>query len=248
MNIARYPVVTRSGSETLAKMASIIRTDYSYVGKTANTEVEELNNESTKYTDVVACCGDCIVKSWYIIQKGVVDTIKQIGIQYWDKYGKIILEEKIDSNNRMEICDSSSKDIIKIGYKAAKTQDDRECIVKLGIFGNTLLASSPREDKVRCDKALVMGIEIFERCKEGIKIVDFASEAYSFIARNDFQYKVGEIVQVPNFNGNLQQICVPGIHFYWVQFRCLQYFGIHNDAIITGLHKQSINNLLIESS
>jgi hypothetical protein len=225
MNSVRYPIVTRSGSEVIIKAFPIIYTTSTVV------DIETLESGLMKYTNPITCCEDCIIKSWYIIQEGVFNIIKQIGIQYWTKHGQLILEEKINEDNRLVTETEFSSKKTRIGYKAALSKDGKECIVKLGILEDTLLASAPGEDKVRCNKALVLDIETFERVTDGIKITGQIQEAYSFIACNNFLYRIGEISQVSDFNGNLRLICVPGIHFYWMRFRCLQYFGIYKDLL-----------------
>lgn len=66
--------------------------------------------------------------------------------------------------------------------------------------------SSATTNKCRCDKAIVKSITSIDR-----------SESFNtaFSRRdNDFIYKVGETVSVPNFDEDRFYECAPGIHFF----------------------------------
>ena len=80
-----------------------------------------------------------------------------------------------------------------IGYKKAKTKDKEEVIIKL-LITEDALRSSAITRKCRCSKAKVLSITSLDEIKS-------YNEAYSNWD-NTFIYKVGEIVEVDNFDIN----------------------------------------------
>ena len=88
-----------------------------------------------------------------------------------------------------------------IGYKKAE-----EYIVKLEI-PESAQRSSATGRKCRCDKAKVLEIQNLDGTKASVKKV---CSGYD----EDFIYKVGEIVSVPNFDTYRFNECAPGIHFF----------------------------------
>ena len=88
-----------------------------------------------------------------------------------------------------------------IGFKKANNY-----IVELEISEDSRRCSATSY-KCRCDKAKVLSITDLEGDE-----CDFNSVSSDF--DNDFVYKVGEIVEEPNFNEDRWDECSEGIHFF----------------------------------
>ena len=93
-----------------------------------------------------------------------------------------------------------------VGWKKAYSVDDTSitCIVKL-LIPKSAKRSNATGRKCRCSKAKVISIE----GEDGKKL----QEAYSARDMN-FRYKVGETVEVKDFDDNRWNECAPGIHFF----------------------------------
>ncbi|CAH6420442.1 Hypothetical protein UVM_LOCUS150 [uncultured virus] len=52
------------------------------------------------------------------------------------------------------------------------------------------------------------------------------SEARAFIHASDFRYKVGEAIEIPDFRPDLNEVCVPGIHFHAAQEEAFNWHGV----------------------
>lgn len=97
-----------------------------------------------------------------------------------------------------------------IGYKKAS-----EHIVKLEICEDAL-RSSATSRKCRCSKAKVLEIQDIDGTPSGL----------TSIASNydpSFIYKVGEIVEVKDFDTNRWNECAPGIHFFITRDEAMKY-------------------------
>ena len=104
-----------------------------------------------------------------------------------------------------------------IGYKKAKTKkEDKEekVIVKL-LITEDALRSSATTRKCRCSKAKVLSITSLD----GIILY---SEAYSNWD-NTFIYRVGEIVEVKDFDTNRWDECSTGIHHFITRKEAVEY-------------------------
>ena len=88
-----------------------------------------------------------------------------------------------------------------IGYKKA-----RNYIVELEILSDARRCSATGR-KCRCDKAKVLSIQNIDGTMADVKSV---SSRYN----NKFVYRVGEIVEEPNFNDDRWNECSDGIHFF----------------------------------
>ena len=86
-----------------------------------------------------------------------------------------------------------------IGWKKAG-----KCVVKL-MIPDDAKRSSATSRKCRCSKAKVLAIWD----KDGSPVIDVASD-YD----NSFVYRVGETVEVPDFDENRWKECSSGIHFF----------------------------------
>lgn len=102
-----------------------------------------------------------------------------------------------------------------IGYKKAANADGESVIVKLQIAENAK-RSSATSRKCRCSKAKVLSITSLDGKIE----YDLASSGYD----PNFVYKVGEIVEVTNFNEDRWSECGTGIHFFITRDEAVQYF------------------------
>ena len=102
-----------------------------------------------------------------------------------------------------------------IGYKKAKNAGGEFVIVKLQITEDAK-RSSATSRKCRCSKAKVLSITSID----GEVEYDSASSEYDL----NFVYKVGEIVEVTNFNEDRWIECGTGIHFFITRDEAVQYF------------------------
>lgn len=218
-NQIRYPIVLRDGMQ----FGGVTITETFAHG-------EQLENGQVKYTNTIKYCGDCVAHVWYVVNE-ISRDIVDIGIQYFSNDGEVILHKKINSQNQLTTIKERKKNGPNIGYKAAKGKNGENCIITLEIPENALLASAPHVDKVRTNICKVVKIS----CKKGN-----LDEAYSFMAKNDFLYRIGDTIQVDDFDRNLHNVCVPGIHFHWLKSRTLQYFGAEDESNIDELDVESI--------
>lgn len=61
--------------------------------------------------------------------------------------------------------------------------------------------------------------------------------------KNIFRYEVGKIVEVPNFNGNLNEVCVPGIHFVLSPTDVFKFHDIKNCKVSNAYEVREYNNM-----
>ena len=76
--------------------------------------------------------------------------------------------------------------------------------------------SSATGRKCRCDKALVLGIEQLDGTETSLKEIASNHDP-------NFIYKVGELVEEPNFCVDRFQECAPGIHFFINRQEAVEY-------------------------
>ena len=88
-------------------------------------------------------------------------------------------------------------------------------IVELEIPADAL-RSSATSRKCRCSKANVISITLTDGTPAGVDIV------YSKYS-SDFAYRVGETVEVVNFDPNRWNECAPGIHFFITRDEAVNY-------------------------
>ena len=101
-----------------------------------------------------------------------------------------------------------------IGYKKAKNKYGEEVIVEL-LITEDALRSSATTRKCRCSKAKVLSITSLDKTKSFDK-------AYSNWDKT-FIYKVGETVEVDNFNTNRWYECSTGIHHFITRKEAVEY-------------------------
>ena len=89
------------------------------------------------------------------------------------------------------------------------------CIIKLEI-PNDALRCSATSRKCRCSKAKVISITNIDGTEAN---VDAAYSGYD----SEFEYRVGEIVKVDNFDTDRWHECAPGIHFFITRKEAVDY-------------------------
>lgn len=115
-----------------------------------------------------------------------------------------------------------NRDEIIIGWKVAKSIEGEHRIIKLGIMMDAQIVRPIDEEyfithnKERCDKAIVMDIQLLNKDEE-ITVVPNEMVAYSYVYKSDntnFCYKVGEEVLPDSFNSDENIGCAQGIHYF----------------------------------
>ena len=101
-----------------------------------------------------------------------------------------------------------------IGYKKARTKDREGVIIKL-LITEDALRSSATTRKCRCSKAKVLSITSLDKVKS-------FNEAYSNWDKT-FIYKVGEVIEVNNFDTNRWNECSTGIHHFITRKEAAKY-------------------------
>ena len=99
-----------------------------------------------------------------------------------------------------------------IGWKSA----DNNFIIKLEIPEDAKRSSAIGSRKCRCNKAKVLSIEHLDGTPAEVTSVQ--SKHYP-----DFIYKVGETVEVPDFDENRFRECSTGIHFFMTRGEAYAY-------------------------
>lgn len=97
-----------------------------------------------------------------------------------------------------------------IGWKKCRDRCGNPVIVKL-LIPEDAKRSSATGRKCRCNKAIVLDIEG----------ADVAYSRYDI----SFVYKIGETIQVDNFEENRFIECAPGIHFFINKQEAIEYSG-----------------------
>ena len=103
-----------------------------------------------------------------------------------------------------------------IAFKKAYNVNRSRCyIIKLEI-PNDALRCSATSRKCRCSKAKVISITNIDGTEAN---VDAAYSGYD----SEFEYRVGEIVKVDNFDTDRWNECAPGIHFFVTRKEAVDY-------------------------
>lgn len=98
-----------------------------------------------------------------------------------------------------------------IGYKKARDQK----IVKL-LITEDAKRSSATTRKCRCSKAKVLYITNLDGSDSGLTSINSISDP-------NFTYRIGEIVEVPNFDEDRWNECSTGIHFFITREEAVHY-------------------------
>jgi hypothetical protein len=109
-----------------------------------------------------------------------------------------------------------------IGWKVGKSVEGEQRIIKLGIMPDAQIVRPIDEEyfiahnKERCDKAIVMDIQLPIVDKE-ISVVPNEMVAYSYVYKSEktnFDYKVGQEVIPDSFNSDENIGCAQEIHYF----------------------------------
>ena len=98
-----------------------------------------------------------------------------------------------------------------IGYKKAADK-----IVMLEICADAK-RSSATSRKCRCSKAKVLSITNLDGSESGLSEIESDYD-------KDFIYRVGETVEVPDFDDNRWNECAAGIHFFITRDEAVKYY------------------------
>ena len=103
-----------------------------------------------------------------------------------------------------------------IAFKKAYNMNRTKCyIIKLEIPSDAMRCSATSR-KCRCSKAKVISITNIDGTETN---VDAAYSGYD----SEFEYRVGEIVKVDNFDTDRWHECAPGIHFFITRKEAVDY-------------------------
>lgn len=134
---------------------------------------------------------------------------------------QIIYKKENESVIINDINNIKIKDDIIIGWKVAKSINGENRIIKLMIPIDAKIIKPIDQEyfhtkgKERCDKAIVMDIQLPDEGEE-ISVVPHEMLAYSsiHITNTPFEYKVGKEIIPDLFDENEDTSCTNGIHFY----------------------------------
>ena len=98
-----------------------------------------------------------------------------------------------------------------IGYKKASGY-----IVELEVCADAK-RSSATSRKCRCSKAKVLAITNLDGSESGLSEIESCYD-------KDFIYRVGETVEVPDFDDNRWNECAAGIHFFITRDEAVKYY------------------------
>lgn len=118
---------------------------------------------------------------------------------------------KISENTKIDYPIACPETGSFIGYKKAVC----EYIVKLQICEDAKRSSATTK-KCRCSKALVLAIENIDESDSGLQEIESDFD-------HCFIYRVGEIVEVSDFDDNRWRECAPGIHFFMDRQDAVEY-------------------------
>ena len=122
-----------------------------------------------------------------------------------------IINAEISENTKIDYPVACPETGSFIGYKKAGC----EKIVKLQICEDAKRSSATTK-KCRCSKALVLAIENIDGSDSGLQEIESEFDPC-------FIYRIGEIVEVPDFDDNRWNECAPGIHFFMDRQNAVEY-------------------------
>lgn len=169
-------------------------------------------------------CGVKLLSGRDIGQNNDKSKTKKVSIEkYLD--GEKVFEASVDENNQLKVEVDKQHDYIKdftYGYKLVniiENGEDVPALCKLRIPKHSKIAMGD-QSKIRASD--VTPIKIWKMTKD--KLVDNNYlQATSCIHTKNFIYRVDSDISVPDFNGNLDAVCVPGIHFFFFPHEALTY-------------------------
>ena len=125
------------------------------------------------------------------------------------------LDKAFSLDNVKGLNDQCPKTGSFIGWKKCAGNDRKRYIVKLEILEDAKRSSSTSK-KCRCSKAKVLEIQNLDGTKTDV------NEVYSTFDGN-FKYKIGEIVEVSDFDERYWIKCSKGIHFFMSRGSAVSY-------------------------
>lgn len=139
---------------------------------------------------------------------------------------------ELDKNSKLivDVSDVHGEEHLLVGYKICTIPETRQqCVVKLGILPNSLVSNGDgmHDYKMRCDHARVLAVATIDNNR-------YNFYNYHAVSLHDphFEYVLGHIVSVPDFNMNLATVCTAGIHFYLEESNALKYYASIENEII----------------
>lgn len=229
-------------------------TDYVYDSKTQQLIKKQYiiyGNELTHGTVIYNSDGSIRRKFVSCVVDGSTNYQK---IEYRDINGKILklrygISDRSRTNLRLntgkhnkllvDVSDVRHEEHILTGYKIALIPEtNQRCVVKLGIFRNSRVAegSGMQDFKMRCDRARVLAIATID--KDRYNFYNYhAVSGYD----GSFEYVLGHIVSVPNFDTDMSNICSTGIHFFLEEKNALNYYAGITDQIINRDYLETVN-------
>lgn len=143
-----------------------------------------------------------------------------------DSTGAEELDLTISSSNNLLALSVNGKKIDKnnmIGYKIVRVEyegETRKAVLEMKIPEDAKIAYN--DDKFRCDKCIPLSASIV--IDGELKKID-VSECISCIQTSDFIYTIGKECVENSFNGDLNEVCVPGIHYYQTKEKAIDQYG-----------------------
>ena len=186
----------------------------------ANLENANLGNANLKYVDLVcANLSNADLRNANL----VCANLENANLRYADlRNANLKYANLINANLRNANLECVETNHLTIGYHLACPEEGsfigykkaNGCLVKLLILEDSK-RSSATSMKCRCDKAKVLDIiDLMTNEK-----IDRTKSDYD----NEFFYKVGEIVQVEDFDEDRWNECTIGIHFFMNKENALKY-------------------------
>ena len=133
-----------------------------------------------------------------------------------DLYGADLSEANLSNAKNLNCHIACPEEGSFIAFKKAYNMNRTKCyIIKLEIPSDAMRCSATSR-KCRCSKAKVISITNIDGTETNVEV------AYS---RYDskFEYRVGEIVKVDNFDTDRWHECAPGIHFFITRKEAVDY-------------------------
>lgn len=138
------------------------------------------------------------------------------------------------NNNKLVVETKSRRFTEQIVYKSCKTQDDRNCLVILKLFEDSLVAKDGASYKMRTNKCKVMGIHEILQQNDHITINSASFKSAKSLYSSSFMYELNKVAFEPKFNPDLNQVCTHGLHFFATPEKAINY-NLHIEGKILGL-------------
>jgi hypothetical protein len=217
----------KSVHETLYYYSKHGKTEYSRY-RDHTLEHETLSCLDERKRTEYSCYRECVNGNSKYYQK----------IVYMDGNGKVLklkygiasdtktnIRFELDKNSKLivDVSNVHGEEHLLIGYKICTIPETRQqCVVKLGILPNSLVSNGDgiQDYKMRCDHARVLAVATIDNNR-------YNFYNYHAVSLHDphFEYVLGHIVSVPDFDMNLASVCTAGIHFYLEESNALKFYA-----------------------